>query len=199
MAEPGDITRLLQESDQGKAEAANQLFVLVEQDLRRIARKRKRVAGVGTDADASTTVMVDEVFCRLVGKNLTTWQAGDRRKFFAYVSTKMHDFLIDELRKHQAQKRGGAAARVDLDGAVAEPPAGASGNLDVLLDLRAALGRLQQFALEDAILFRVRFFLHCTFEETADTMGLSKTEVVRSYQRTALWLRREFKEYDLDA
>jgi RNA polymerase sigma factor (TIGR02999 family) len=199
MAEPGDITRLLQEADQGKAEAANQLFALVEPDLRRIARKRKRLAGVGAGRDASTTVLVDEVFCRLVGQQATTWQTGDRRKFFAYVANKIHDFLIDELRKQQARKRGGDVPHAGLEGDVADPSPGVIGHLDLLLDLRAALLRLQQFAPEDAILFRIRFFLECTFEETADVMGTSKTVAVRSFQRTQLWLRRELKEYNLDA
>jgi RNA polymerase sigma factor (TIGR02999 family) len=199
MAEAGDITRLLQEADQGKAEAANQLFALVEPDLRRIARKRKRVAGVGAGLDAATTVLVDEVFCRLVGKNATTWATGDRRKFFAYVSNKIHDFLIDELRKQQAQKRGGDVPHAVFEGDVADSASGAVDHLDLLVDLHAALLRLHEFAPEDAILFRIRFFLECTFEETADLMGTSKTEAVRSYQRTQLWLRRELKEYNLDA
>jgi RNA polymerase sigma factor (TIGR02999 family) len=199
MPEAGDITRLLQEADQGHPEAANQLFVLVEQDLRRIARKRKRVAGVGVDVDTSTTVLVDDAFCRLVGRDAAKWQPGDRHKFFAYVSTKIHDMLIDRLREQQAQKRGGGQSPAPLEHDPTDAPSEGRGYLDLLQDLKAALERLQKFALEDAILFRIRFFLDCTFEETADIMGLSKTEAVRAFQRTKLWLQRELKEYNLDA
>jgi RNA polymerase sigma factor (TIGR02999 family) len=199
MPQAGDITRLLREADQGKPEAANQLFGLVEEDLRRIARKRKRLAGVGVGVDASTTVLIDDAFCRLVGQDATTWQPGDRRKFFAYVSTKIHDLVIDRLREQQAQKRGGGQSPAPLEHDAPDAPAGPLGCRELLVDLQAALLRLQQFALEDAILFRIRFFLDCTFEETADILGLSKTEAIRSFERTKLWLKRELKEYNLDA
>ena len=90
-------------------------------------------------------------------------------------------------------------ARADLDADFEDPDPDAVGHLELLIDLKDALLRFQQFARDDAILFRIRFFLECTFEETADIMGTSKTEAVRSYQRTQLWLRRELKEYQLDA
>ena len=73
------------------------------------------------------------------------------------------------------------------------------GHLGLLVDLDNALSRLQQFAPDDALFFRVRFFLDCTFEETAEVVGVSKTEGLRSYQRTKLWLQRELKDYSLDA
>jgi RNA polymerase sigma factor (TIGR02999 family) len=197
MREAGDITRLLQEAEQGNREAAERLFVLVEEDLRKIARKRKR--GINVDANVSTTVLVDEAFCRLVGQAKTAWQPGDRRKFFGYISVKIHDLLIDLLRKQQAKERGGDWQRVELEAEQEGPSPGPADRLDLLLDLKDALLRLQEFAWNDAVLFRIRFFLECTFEETAEIMGISKTEAVRSYQRTQLWLRRELKEYDLDA
>jgi len=199
MLEAGEITRLLQEADQGNREAADRLYALVADDLKQIARKHKRAAGVGPEVDASTTVLVDDAYCRLIGQDKTTWQPGDRRKFFGYVATKIHDLLIDLLRKHQAAIRGGDHQRVDLQADHEDPAPGPAGRLDLLVDLQDALLRLQKFAWEDAVLFRIRFFLECTFEETAQIMGVSKTEAVRSHQRTMLWLRRELKEYTLDA
>ena len=115
MPEAGDITRLLQEVDAGRPEAANELFHLVEDDLRRIARKRKRAAGIGAGLDASTTMLVDDAFIRLVGQDTTSWHPGDRRKFFGFISRKIHDLLIDRLREQQAQKRGGGQAVVTAE------------------------------------------------------------------------------------
>lgn len=199
MGQPGEITRLLQRAEEGDAGAVGELFVLVEEDLRRIARQRKRDASLGAAVDASTTALVDDAFIRLVGQDKSTWQAGDRGKFFAYISNKIHDFLIAELRKQQAQKRGGDRHRAEFDPDLPVSLIEADGHIDLLIDLKAALHRLQVFAREDAILFRLRFLLECTFEETANIMGVSKTEAVRSYQRTQLWLRRELKEYHHDA
>ena len=198
MSQSGEITRLLQRAEQGDSAAAGELFVMVEEDLRQIARKRKRDAALGAAVDASTTALVDEAFIRLVGQNMTTWKPGDRRKFFGFISNKIHDFLIDELRKQQAKIRGGDRQRVEFESDPPETTPERAGQLDLMIDLKTALLRLQEFAREDAILFRIRSFLECTFEEAANIMGVSKTEAVRSYQRTQLWLRSELKEYHLD-
>jgi RNA polymerase sigma factor (TIGR02999 family) len=193
--EPGTITRLLQEADQGLPGAANRLFVLVETRLRRIARKRRRAAGFGPKVDAPTTALVHDAFLRLVGQGQTTWQPGDCRKFFRYAATKIHDLLIDEIGKQQAQKRGGDRQRVEL-GADPECPApGPAGDLDLQLDLRDALDCLEAFAWEEATVFRIYVYLEWTFEETAEVLGLSKTKTQRIYKRAKLWLRRKLKAY----
>jgi RNA polymerase sigma factor (TIGR02999 family) len=145
MPQSGEITRLLQRAEEGDSAAAGELFVLVEEDLRRIARKRKRDAALGAAVDASTTGLVDEAFIRLVGQNMTTWEPGDRRKFFAFVSNKIHDFLIDELRKQQAQKRGGDRQQVELDTVVPNLTPEPLGHLDLLIDFKTALLRLEEF------------------------------------------------------
>ena len=198
MPDAGDITRLLREADSGRTEAADALFRLVQDDLRRIARKRKRAAGVGAGIDASTTMLVDDAFLRLVGQDATRWQPGDRRKFFAFVSNKIHDLLIDRLREQRALKRGAGQAAAPLADDLAGTDDGPLSQLALLVDLEQALARLHQFAPDDALFFRIRFFLDCTVEETAVIVGVSKTEGVRSLQRTKLWLQRELKDYNLD-
>jgi RNA polymerase sigma factor (TIGR02999 family) len=196
MPEPGDITRLLQAADRGNAEAAQQLFLLVQEDLKQIARKRKRHARAVVEA--STTALIDNVFVRLVGQEATPWQAGDRRKFFGYASVKIHDLLIDQVREQKAARRGGGQEHVELADGLADDGAHSPDYVDLLHDLKGALERMEEFARDDAMLFRIRFFLGCTFEEAAEILGISKTEAVRGYQRTQLWLQRELKDYNLD-
>src|SRR4051812_6449413 len=84
MTQTGDIPLLLQRADQGDGAADNQLYALVIEDLKQIARKRKRAAEV--KADVSTTMLVHDAFLQLVGRNVTAWQPGDRRKFFGYIA-----------------------------------------------------------------------------------------------------------------
>lgn len=199
MSQAGDITRLLRLADQGDRQASNQLFMLVENDLKAIARKRKRAAP-GLSRDVATTFLVDEAFCRLVGQDAATWDAGDRRKFFGYASTQIHDLLIKTARAERAAKRGGGHHRVELENnEPAEPSAGAIDDLQLLLDLKNALDRFEQFSPQDALLFRLRYFLDCTFDEVAEVVSVSPTEAKRAYQRARMWLQRELKEYNIDS
>jgi RNA polymerase sigma factor (TIGR02999 family) len=201
MAEPGDITRLLQEADQGDRAAAEQLFPLVRDRLREIARRHRhhyRTPGL----EASTTCLVDDAFCQLVGRNATAWHPGDRRKFFGYVSRTVHDLLVDAVRRQAAQRHGGQAQHVDADsGQIVDAHSPGPEALDFLLDLRDALTELEQFAPDDAAMFRNRYFLGCTFDELAGLMGVSDSEAHRRVERVKAWLRSQSKlrAYSLDA
>lgn len=189
---PGDVTLLLQKADGGDRAAADALYRLVEPDLRAIAGRRKR-AFDRSAADGSTTVIVDDAFCKLVGGDVTTWHPGDRAKFFAYVANKVHDLLVEAARARAAQKRGGGRAHVDVH--AADPAAARPDESDFLIDLSAALGRFEGFAEPEARAFRLHYFLGCTFDETADLLGVSPTEAKRRCQKAQLWLRRELKGY----
>ncbi len=196
MSEAGEITRLLRDADQGDAAAANRLFLLVENELKAIARKRKRSSPAG--GDSPTTLLVDEAFLRLVGQQATQWEAGDRRKFFGYASNQIHDLLLKSARAARAAKRGGGRPHVAAEAEDLPDAGGGSDDLDLLLDLKEALERFERFAPEDALGFRARYFLGCTFEEVAALLNVSATEAKRSYQRARLWLENELKEYNLD-
>jgi RNA polymerase sigma factor (TIGR02999 family) len=194
---PNEITVLLRQADEGDREAANRLFVLVEADLKAIARRRKRLGPAV--ADASTTSLVDKAFLQLVGREISPWDPGDRKKFFGFVSKKIQELLLKAVRSERAAKRGGERRRVPLDNdEVAAGPAGGS-NPDLQIDLKEALDAFERFAPEDALLFRFRYYLACTFQEAAEVLGLSATEAKRRYERARLWLQDKLRGYDLDA
>ncbi len=194
-----EITRLLQLADQGNVDAANRLYPLVEEDLKRIARKRKRSAHADARGDVDTTVLVHDAYLRIVGKDDTTWAAGDRRKFFGYIARKMHDVLLDMLREQNAQKRGGGVGHEAVEADLADGRSSPLEHMQLLMDLNACLDRMHAFAPDDVLVFRVKYFFDWTFEEVSKELEISKTEASRAYQRTILWLRRELKEYQLDA
>jgi RNA polymerase sigma factor (TIGR02999 family) len=194
MSAPGELTVLLQRADSGDRAAADALYRLVEKDLRAIAGKRKQ--RFGNPMEASTTVLVDDAFCKLVGSDVTNWQAGDRSKFFSYMANKMHDLLVDAARAKLAQKRGGERRQLDVE--VLDPAAAPGAGLDdsdFIIDLKDALGRMEAFALQEAIAFRIYYFLGCTFDETASILQLSATEVKRQVRKAQMWLQRELKGY----
>jgi RNA polymerase sigma factor (TIGR02999 family) len=194
MPDPGNITILLQQAEQGDRAAADQLYRLIEADLRAIAGKRKQ--RYADALDASTTALVDDVFCNLVGRDVTLWQPGDRRKFFSYAANKVHDLLVDAARAQAAQRRGGDRQQVVFEdaGPVAPRPSSLDAQ-DFMLDLKDALQRFEQFAAREAAVFRIRYFLSCTFDEIAEILDISATEAKRQFRKAQLWLQQELKDY----
>lgn len=192
MNDAGELTQLLQKADAGDREAADRLYRLVERDLRAIAGRRKK--RLESPLEASTTVLVDDAFLRLVGGEVTTWLPGDRGKFFSYAAVKIHDLLVEAARARQALKRGGGRHRVDLD--VLQPEA--EDDSDFVLDLHAALTRLETFAPREARAFRIHYILGCTFDETAEILDASATEAKRLCKKAQLWLQRELKDHGDD-
>jgi RNA polymerase sigma factor (TIGR02999 family) len=190
---PGDITLLLRRANEGDRAAADQLFRRVEADLRAIAGNRRRQ--FSADLDAGITLLFDEAFCRLVGGPAEA--AGcpaDRRAFFRFAATRIHNLLVDLARAERAQKRGGGRERVEAD--PADPAAWSTEDVDLLVDLHEALARFETFAPRDAALFRVRYFLDCTFEEAADVVGVSVSEAKRGFGRAKLWLQQQLRGYN---
>lgn len=192
--EAGEITMLLQQVDGGDNSAADALYRLVQSDLRAIAGKRKK--RFEDPLEGSTTVLVDDAFCKLVGRDVTTWRPGDRGKFFSYAATKIHDMLVESARARGAQKRGGDRQRYDVN--VLDPAAGAAlpeDDSDFVIDLKTALDKLSAFAEAEVRAFRIYYFLGSTFEETAEILGVSATEAKRLCKKAQMWLQRELKEY----
>ena len=198
MPAPGEVTVLLQKAGTGDRAAADQLYRLVEKDLRAIAGKRKK--RFENPLEGSTTVLVDDAFCKLVGSDVTTWQPGDRGKFFSYVANKIHDLLVEAARAKLAQKRGGDRKQVDVEALdQAAPGSAAREESDFMIDLKNALDRMEAFAQQEATAFRIYYFLGCTFDETADILQVSATEVKRLCKKAQMWLQRELKGYEHDS
>ena len=191
---PGEVTILLQRAGGGDRAAADELYRLVENDLRAIAGKRKQ--RFANPLDGSTTVLVDDAFCKLVGSDVTVWNPGDRGKFFSYAANKIHDLLVEAARARLAQKRGGDRQQLDLIALdPAAPNALAAEDSDFVIDLKNSLDQLDGFAPRESQAFRIHYFLGCTFEETADILQVSATEAKRLCKKAQMWLQRELKEY----
>jgi RNA polymerase sigma factor (TIGR02999 family) len=188
----GEITLLLQRANGGDRDAADQLFRRVEAELRAIAARRRQQFPPGLDA--GTTLLIDEAFCRLVGGRAEAAACPtDRREFFRFAATRIHNLLVDLARAEGARKRGGGRERVDAD--PIDPGAFSASDISLLVDLQEALARFETFAPRDAELFRVRYFLDCTFEEAAGLVGVSVAEAKRGFGRAKLWLQRQLRGY----
>ena len=180
---PGDISRLLHDLREGRQDALAELLPLVYDELSAMAHHRLRRGARALTLD--TTDLVNEAYLKLFGRNPIHWQ--DRRLFFSVAALAIKQIVFDRARKRAAQKRGGAAQRVDLD--VANLPV--DGDPEEMLILQDALSRLSLMNERHARIVELRFFTGLSIEETAEVLGISPATVKRDWLVAKAWLRRE--------
>ena len=166
-----DITRLLGELREGRKASLDHVLPLVYDELHRIAHRRRGDFG----ATLRTTELVHEAYLKLVGHGGGEWR--DRAHFLAVASIAMRQILVDRARERRADKRGGDRRQVSLDDAllVVEDQA------EELLELDAALRRLNELDPRLARVVECRFFGGMTEEETGEALGLSARTVRRDW------------------
>jgi RNA polymerase sigma-70 factor (ECF subfamily) len=166
-------------------QSLDSLLPLVYQELRRLAAAYIRRERPGYTLQP--TALVNEAYLRLLKDDPARWQ--NRAHFCAIAAHSMRQILIERARARDAQKRGGARARVTLDEALV---AGGERSID-LVALDEALERLAAIDPEQARLVELRFFGGLTVEETADAMDISPATVKRHWTVARAWLARELK------
>lgn len=175
-----DVTRILNEMEQGGPLAAEELLPVIYAELRKIAANK--MAGESPGHTLQATALVHEAWLRLAGPEGARWQ--NRAHFFAAAAEAMRRILVEHARRKQSQKRGGGAERVELDESslvLAAPP-------DELLAVDEALGELAREDPAAAELVKLRYFVGMTMEEAAAALGLSKrtAESLWTYARVRL-------------
>ena len=178
----GEITALLRAWSAGDTAARDRLASLVYADLRRLARARLR----GGSATLSPSDIVHEAYVRLLRQD-SRW--ANRVHFFAVAAEMMRRVLVDRARARGARKRGGGAARVELS-EIMEGRARADVDL---VDLDRALNELSALDPEQARVVELRYFGGLTFEQIAETLGISATSAKRGWTSARLWLLRRLR------
>jgi RNA polymerase sigma factor (TIGR02999 family) len=183
------ISQLLAEHRAGDAAALDDVFVLLYEELREIARRqRRRWHGAET---LGTTVLVHEAYLKLAG--LARVGTESRAHFLALAARAMRQILCNHARDRKAAKRGGGFDPVTLDDAGmdamrADP---ATDRTDELLALDDALQRLAGVAARLCSVVECRFFGGLTIEETAAALGVAPRTVKRDWALAQAWLHRE--------
>jgi RNA polymerase sigma factor (TIGR02999 family) len=167
----GEITQLLKAHASGDPDALDELFPMVYENLRRMARRRMRRERTGHTL--STTALVHEAYLKLVDFDRIDWQ--DRNHFFALASRVMRNVLVDYAVKRKAEKRGGDRDRVPLR----EGDAVSEVNLGEVLAVHQALQRLQKVDERQVRVVECRFFGGLTIDETSEALGVSPATVGR--------------------
>ena len=177
------LTQLLAEWARGDASAPDELFPLVYQELKRIARGHFRNETPGHTLQP--TALVNEAYLRLIDQTRVKWQ--DRAHFFAIAAQTMRRILIDHARGRARLKRGGDACRVSIDEAAAVTVVcGAE-----LLALDEALKDLAEIDLRRSRVVELRFFGGLSNAEIAEVLKIAPNTVIRDWNMARAWLYHE--------
>ena len=176
-----DVTRILSAIEQGDPHGAEQLLPLVYDELRRLAAQKLAQEKPGQTLQA--TALVHEAYVRLVDTEQARHWNG-RTHFFRAAAEAMRRILVDNARRKQSQKRGGARQQVDLEQAaelVLEPT-------DDVVAVNEALDLLAQHDPVKAELVKLRFFAGLSVEEAADLLEISRATAERYWRYAKTWL-----------
>lgn len=182
-----DVTGLLLSWRQGDAAALDRLVPLVYDELRRVARRRLQREQPGHPLQA--TALVHEVYLRLVDVDRLTLNS--RTHFFAVAAKLMRQILVDHARRQHAEKRGGRATIVSVEGVL---PAALPSSVDVLA-LDQALGALSVIDDRQCRVVELRFFAGLKIDEAAEALGVSPATVEREWALAKAWLYRQLSSH----
>lgn len=183
---PPDITRLLQEWQDGSAAALERLMPLVYDELHTLASRylsRERRSHT-----LQPTALVNEAYLKLAGQRAVDWQ--NRAHFYGIAAQLMRRILVDHARREGRSKRGGDVAPLSIDDA---DPAGATDAVDPIdaFVLDRALSRLEALDAQQGRIVELRYFGGLTIQETAEVMHVSSGTVKRDWAVARAWLYRE--------
>ena len=183
-ADGTDITRLLQEWQDGSARALERLMPLVYNELHTLASRY--LARERQHHTLQPTALVNEAYLKIAGQREVDWQ--NRAHFFGIAAQLMRRILVDRARYDGRVKRGRDVVCVSVEDV--EPSSASADPVDVIV-LDRALSRLETLDTQQGRIVELRFFGGLTIQETADVMRISPGTVKRDWAVARAWLYRE--------
>lgn len=182
---PHRVTQLLQQWSHGDDAALAELTPLVYEELRRLAHHY--MEGERPGHTLQTTALVNEAYLRLADQTNPNWQS--RAHFFAVAARAMRGILVNYAKSNQAQKRGGGAARIELNEAAILSPEQSK----EIVDLHEALERLATLNSRKARVVELKYFGGLNHDEIAEVMKISTVTVRRDWMFARTWLYDELQ------
>lgn len=175
-----EVTDLLVRARGGNSEALGQVFTVLYDELRRMAK-----SSLGAPERTLTpTVLIHEAYLRLLGNSQLT--LNDRHHFMACAARAMRAIWVDHIRRSTALKRGGPGQDAPIE--VAELiPAPLPSSEDVLI-LDQALDRLNELNPRQREVVELRYFAGVEFAEIAELLGCSERTAKREWERARAFL-----------
>lgn len=175
-----DVTLILQRIQEGQAEASEDLFPAVYDELRRMAAAKMSMERV--DHTLSSTALVHEAYVRLVDTD-SAREWNSRGHFFSAAAEAMRRILVEHARAKLTLKRGGALNRSSVLTELTELPTDPA----LLIDFNEALSRLESEDAESAELVKLLLFAGLSVAEAGRALGMSRKVAYRHWDYVRRW------------
>lgn len=150
------------------------------EDLRQIAHRRLRRNEKITLLD--TTALVHESYLRLLrAKHI---ELSGRSQFLAFAARIMRSIIVDFVRSHRAERRGGDEVHVTLSTEISESHAAA----DEILRVNDALDELARVDGRLVKVVEMRYFGGLEEREIAGILGIHERTVRRDWEKARMLL-----------
>ena len=183
-----DVTQILSQIESGDPAIAEQLLLLVYNELRKLASAKLAREKPGQTLQA--TALVHDAYIRLVGNDAKKFDWDSRGHFFAAAAEAMRRILVERARRHASLKYGAVENRVELD----ERTLVCDERVFDLVALDEALSKLEEYDPDASRLVKLRFFAGLGHQEAAAAMKLGRREADRLWVLARTWLFRELGE-----
>ena len=182
-----DVTQILSQIESGDPSAAVQLLPLVYEELRKLAAAKLAQEKPGQTLQA--TSLVHEAYIRLVDvEKAQHWNS--RGHFFAAAAEAMRRILVENARRKNSVKAGGAMKRVDFE----NMPGIFDSAPDDLLAVDEALTKLEEDDPQAAAVAKLRLFSGLTIDETASSLGVHRATAFRHWAYARAFLQLQLPE-----
>jgi RNA polymerase sigma factor (TIGR02999 family) len=170
---------------QTDAQAAEDLFALVYEELKDLARHH--LLQERKDHTLQATALVHEAYLRLRQGKDPQW-AG-RTHFFNAAAQAMSRILVEHARARGGLKRGGKLKRIPLEAL----DLARDDRFPELVAIDDAVACLEKFAPSVGAVVRLRFYAGLNQRETAEALGISERTVRREWTYGRAWLALELR------
>lgn len=171
-----DLTQLLDAMRAGDQRALGEMFAIMYDELRSLARRKLR--RMHWDNALDTTSLVHECYLRLAATERL--KLYDRSHFLGYAERVMRSVVVDSLRETLAQRRYTAEplATVPVD-----IPDHNAASVEELLLLHEILQLLASSEERLAQIVGMKYLLGFTVEEIAQSLGVTGRTIRRDWER----------------
>ena len=174
------VTELLDAIGRGDADARQELFTRVYDELKRIARGHVRRSG--GQMSINPTTLLHEAWIKFARADER--QLAGSAHFYNLIAQAMRQVLLDLARKHATDKHGRGMARTELTEGIEENER----SVDELLAVDDALGKLRGVDADLAQLVEWHFFAGLSFVEIARVREVTERTVRRHWDMARAFL-----------